>query len=244
MRRLLPALLLLAACDTHAYSPPAGGFPIESAATLGAGRRSAGADFSWATAVFGPSVSATRASYRHGLTDQLDVSVEPSLIWIEGATRGDSHHGIYTLRGAVKYAPIRHVSGGFGLGAGASAGGAFLSPDLGLNLAVENPILVPFVSARMYLSAPIAPRYVHFTTGDGAGERPDDSDGQRDAYRRLPHFTYGVQLSGGLRAPFWRNPATKLRPALNCAVGATFLYDRSPEHQVFMGIGCGLDLGF
>ncbi|HKO94478.1 MAG TPA: hypothetical protein VJU61_25165, partial [Polyangiaceae bacterium] len=136
------------------------------------------------------------------------------------------------------------VSGGFGLGAGASAGGAFLSPDLGLNLAVENPILVPFASARFYLSAPIAPRYVHFTTGDGAGERADDSDGEPDAYRRLPHFTYGIQLSGGLRVPFWRHPATKLRPALNCAVGATFLYDRSPEHQVFMGIGCGLDLGF
>lgn len=61
MRIAFLALILCAACNTHIYSPPTGAFPVEGPATLGAGRQSAGADVSIATAVFGPSVSGLRA---------------------------------------------------------------------------------------------------------------------------------------------------------------------------------------
>jgi hypothetical protein len=194
--------------------------------------------------VFGPEVFTVRLSYRHGLTDQLEVSAAPSMILVPGSRAGDSHGGIYAARAGLKYAPIRHISAAFGLGGGGSAAGAFLSPDFGVNVGWDNRYLVPYATARMFVSAPLAPRTVHFTVDDGAGDGTDDQDGLPDRHRRTPHFTYGFQFSTGLRAPLYYNLEQRLRPALNCAVGLTFLYDRSPKHEGFMGVGCGFDLGF
>jgi len=242
MRRALASLLLCTACNTHVFSPPAGSFPIESAATVGAGRKSVGVDLAFASPVFGPSFSTYRASYRHGLGETLEVSAAPSMIWIAGSSAADSHPGIYAVRAALKYAPIPHVAAAFGLGTGASAAGAFVSPDLGVTLAWENPYLVPFASARAFFSAPIAARRVHFTTGDDADEH--DPDSARDAYFRTPRFSYGVQFGFGLRVPLWRDRLRKLRPALNCALGGTAIYDRAPDKNGMFGFGCGADLGF
>jgi hypothetical protein len=193
--------------------------------------------------VFGPAVGGARASYRYGLTDMIEVSAAPSVMWVAGSGAGDSHAGIYALRAGVKYAPIRHISATIGLGGGGSAAGAFLSPDYGVNLGWDNRYLIPFAAARMFFSAPIAPRVVHFTTDDDAGDGAHDSDDAPDYHRRRPHFTYGFHVSGGLRAPLVWNPEARYRPALACAVGAIFLHDNS-QHGGFMGVGCGLDLGF
>ena len=53
-----------------------------------------------------------------------------------------------------------------------------------------------------------------------------------------------MQVSGGLRLPFWHDPQRDLRPALSCAVGGTFLYDQSTEDGAFLGFGCDFELGF
>ncbi len=244
MRFLLLILVLCAACNTHIYSPPAGTVPVESPAVVGAGRRSAGGDVALASAIFGPSVAGVRATYRHGLSEQLELSAAPSAVFIMEAGRGDSHGGIYGLRGGLKYAPIRHVSGTVGLGAGASAAGGFLSPDFGLNLGWENRYLVPFAGARMFLSAPIAPRYVHFTTSDDADDGVNDRDGDPDYHRRRPHFSYGFQVSTGLRVPFYWNAEVRYRPSLICAVGGIFLFDTTQEREGFLGGACGFEIGF
>jgi hypothetical protein len=196
-----------------------------------------------ATAVFGPAVGGARASYRYGLTETLELSAAPSVMWVAGAGAGDSHAGIYAFRAGAKYAPVRHISATFGLGGGGSAAGGFLSPDYGLNLGWDNRYLVPFAAARMFLSAPLAARYVHFTSDDDSWDDPHDPHDAPDHNRRRPHFTYGFQVSGGLRAPLYWRPDARFRPALTCAVGAVFLYDSS-QHGGFMGVGCGLDLGF
>jgi hypothetical protein len=124
MRALLAGLLLCVACNTHVYSPPTGTFPVEGPATVGAQRRSVGADLSYEGAVFGPELFTGRLTYRHGLTDQMEVSAAPSVIFIPGSRAGDSHGGIYAGRAAFKYAPIRHVSGSLGFGGGGSAAGS------------------------------------------------------------------------------------------------------------------------
>lgn len=210
---------------------------------MGAQRQSVGADVIVATAVFGPAVGGARATYRYGFTDMLEVSAAPSVMWISGSGPGDSHAGIYALRAGLKYAPIRHLSATIGLGGGGSAAGAFVSPDYGLNLGWDNRYLIPFASARMFLSAPIAPRAVHFTTDDDAGDGPKDTDNAPDHHRPTPRFSYGFHVSSGLRAPLYWSADAALRPALTCAVGAIFIYDSS-QHAGFLGGGCGLDLGF
>jgi hypothetical protein len=236
--------LLCVACNTHVFSPPTGGLPLESPASLGAQRHSAGADFSYASAVFGPAAAALRLKYRYGLTDQLELSAAPSMIWIAGNGSAESHAGIYALRGALKYSPIPHVAASVGVGGGASAAGAFLSPDVGLSVGYENRYFVPFVSSRVFVSAPIAPRAVYFTTDDDAGNDPHDPDNAPDHHRRTPHFSYGVQLSVGARVPLYANQASRLRPSINCAAGANWLFDSSPNDEVLAGVGCGFELGF
>jgi hypothetical protein len=243
MRALLAGCSLCVACNTHVFSPPTGGFPIESPASLGAQRHSLGADFSYAAAVFGPAAAGLRFKYRHGLSDQLEVSAAPSMIWISGNGTAESHTGIYALRAALKYSPIPHVAVGAGIGGGASAAGAFLSPDLGLTLGYENRYVVPFASTRTFVSAPIAPRAVYFTTDDDAGD-PHDPDDAPDRHRRTPHFSYGVQLSLGLRVPLHANQESRLRPSISCAAGVTWLFDSSPHDEAFTGVGCGFELGF
>jgi hypothetical protein len=244
MRALLAGLALCVACNTHVHSPPIGTFPIEGPASVGGQRQSVSGDASFAKATFGPSASTYRLSYRYGLSEQLEVSASPSMIWIAGASPGDSHPGIYGVRAAVKYAPIRHVSASLGVGGGASAAGAFLSPDVGLTLGWDNRYLVPFAAGRFFLSAPVAPRAVHFTIGDDSGDRPHDRDADPDRYRRTPHFSYGVQVSAGLRAPLSYNLEQRLRPALSCALGSTLIFDHTSNNLGFFGFGCGVDLGF
>jgi hypothetical protein len=211
---------------------------------VGAGRQSAGGDVALATAVFGPSVAGVRATYRYGLDDKLELSAAPSAVWIMGAGRRDSHAGIYGLRAALKYAPIRHVSGSVGLGAGASAAGGFLSPDFGLTVGWENRYLIPFAAARMFLSAPIVPRYVHFTTSDDADDGVNDPDADRDYHRRRPHFSYGFQLSTGLRAPLYWSAEPRYKPSLICALGVIFLLDTTRQREGFLGGTCGFEIGF
>ncbi|HEX5660449.1 MAG TPA: hypothetical protein VFX59_24810 [Polyangiales bacterium] len=242
MRCWLAIVLFCVGCNTHVFSPPAGNFPIESAATIGANRNSVGVEASVAGAVFGPALAHYRVTYRRGLGEQLELSAAPTILVVTDRSRGDSHAGIYALRSQLKYAPVKYVSPALGLGVGASAGGAFVSPDLGVTIAGENPYLIPFATVRGFVSAPIAARRVHFTTADGEGPG-DDPDEERDSYSMRPHLSYGYQLSVGLRVPLYHEVAAAIRPALACAVGGSFLYDRTNQGG-YLGGGCGLDVGF
>jgi hypothetical protein len=243
VRTWLALFLVCLGCNTHVFSPPAGNFPIESAATVGANRNSVGVEASVAGAVFGPALASYRVTYRRGLGEQLELSAAPTVLYVTDSSTHASHAGIYALRSQLKYTPIKYVAPALGLGAGASAAGAFLSPDVGVTVAGENPYLIPFATVRGFLSAPIAARRVYFTTGDDAGDR-DDPDDQPDFYSTRPRLSYGLQLSVGLRVPLYHAVAPALRPALACAVGGTFIYDRTPSRGGYLGGGCGFDLGF
>ena len=94
--------------------------------------------------MFGPSAGVARAVYARGVSERVDLSVSPGLIWIGGRRRGDSRADVYTLALGAKFAPLRHVAVRGSLGGGASAAGGFASGELGVIGGYENNYLVPF----------------------------------------------------------------------------------------------------
>jgi hypothetical protein len=85
-------------------------------------------------------------------------------------TRGveliDGDHGnIFTVRAGLKYAVRPWIAFSLGLRGGAWTGGGFISPDISMTLAWENPYFVPFISGGGYLSQPVAERTVSLDDG-------------------------------------------------------------------------------
>lgn len=242
---LLLALLLTSACNAHVFSPPTGSFPVESSATVGQGEHGAGGDLASSRTMFGPSVLSARGSYRYGVTDEAEISAAPSVLLVQDAKASDSHPNIYALRIGAKFAPVRHFAVIGGAGGGASAGGGFVSPDLGVIGAYENRYAVPFITARALLSAPIARRTVHFTTGDDASDGTDDADGDPDIYHLRPKLTLGLQLSAGLRVPLTHDERARTKPSLACAAGLTSLEDFTANgDETYAGLSCAVDVVF
>lgn len=228
-------------CNVHVYSPPTGSFPTESSASLGREHSSVRAEVFGGGELFGPGVSSYRVGVARGLTDQLDLSLSPSLTWVHGSSGEGAHPGIYALRAGLKYAPVPHFAVVGGLGAGGSAGGGYLSPDLGFIAAYENPHLVPFFTLRGLLSAPLAARRVHFSVPDDT--HGSDADSDPDRYQLTPHFTLGVQTGVGLRAPLTREGQLRVLPALACALGFTML-DDPRDRSTYFGLSCAVDAKF
>ncbi len=239
------SMCLVAGCAVRVFSPPTGSYPVESAALVPAGKRAVGAEVFAGGAMFGPQLLSARGNLRYGMSERLELSASPSLLWVLGSRPEDSHPGSYALRAGAKLALLRHVAITTGLGGGASAAGGFLSPDLGLIGAFENRYLIPFASARGLVSVPLNARTVHITTDDDAADGYDDEDFARDHHRLRPRFTYGVQLAVGLRLPLTWNDAERIRPSIACAFGVTSLNDRSSEgKEVYGGPSCALETVF
>ncbi|HEY1697871.1 MAG TPA: hypothetical protein VGG39_37175 [Polyangiaceae bacterium] len=152
---VLPAApALLAGCSTDVYLPPARLFPLESAATLPRGDTGVQVEGGVHGAGFGVSATSGTVRVRHGIDDATDASMEASVLHIEGAGPGDSYPNAFTTRIGVKHRVTPWLSVTAGVGGGASAGGGFVSPDLGVIVAYENRYFVPFLEARGGFSEP------------------------------------------------------------------------------------------
>jgi hypothetical protein len=245
MTRLWLAGLLWAssACTAHVFSPPAGGPPIESSATVGKGRTGFEGDYFLAKAVFGPTLSSARVTARHGFTDKHELSLAPSYSRIHGARQGDSNPDIFALRLQLKYAPVRHFALAGGLGGGGSAGGGFVTPDVGVIGGWENRYLVPFASARVFLSAPFAARTVRLVTDDDQADHAHDEDSAPDHYMLRPKLTWGGNFALGLRVPLSWDDAASVKPSLLCAWALTRLRDKK-THTEYSGLDCALQVVF
>jgi len=241
----LVLLVWLVGCTVRVYSPPSGTFPVESSASLGQGQSSVRGDIFWGGEMFGPTVVSYRVSAAHGLTDKLDLSLAPALIRIvDHSSGGRENRNIYAARAGIKYAPVPHFALVGGLGGGGSAGGGFLSPDLGFIAAYDNPYVIPFFALRGLLSAPVNAKVVRFTTDDDADS--SDQDNERDVYTIAPRFTWGWQTSLGLRALLARPGQLRALPALACAIGFTDLYDKrhGANNATYSGVSCAVDVTF
>jgi hypothetical protein len=215
----------LAGCNNAVFSPPARAIPLESAATLPRGDTGIQAEGSLNPEVLGPNVFAGSVRVRHGVADDVDVEVGGTAMHVDADTKPSVpvSTSIYAVRGGAKIrlASPLSITGGFG--GGYSAGGAFVSPDVGPVVAWENRYVVPFLATRLGMSVPISPRSV------------DTSQEQDGSHTSRPHLTWIFTGIGGVRIPLgWsKNPEGTLRGSLLTGAGMTHLADDRASADFF-----------
>lgn len=234
-----PALSLMilwtfagAACRYEVYSPPARALPLESVATVPAGTTGLALEGGPGGAIFGPDLAFGTARIRYAMDDQLEAVVEPSLIHVLDNSSVSTHPTIYALRGGAKLKVARALALTGGMGGGYSAGGAFLTPDLGAVIAYENAYFVPFLSARGYVSQPLMAQEVLLSS-------EDNGDGTTSTRVGTPRFSVGLGLVLGARIPIASNGAPV--GAISLGVGLVNTADRD-SNQTYSGLNVGVEL--
>lgn len=206
---LVIASLTATACSSpHLYSQPGRVAALEAAKTLDAGEQSVGAQGGVGHEA-SIDLAQISAKYRYGLSDQIEVGVDGNLRVVTNMEelKKPVNSTIWSTRVGAKWAPALlqdYVAVTGGVAGGTYAAGQFLSPDLGVVLAFENPYVVPFVSATGYVSVPVnaqavdvtlAPRWVYnpSTERNELEERPQEFS--------TPETTWGVTGTAGIRVP-------------------------------------------
>ena len=212
-RALIPLLLAISACSPYVHSPPGRSLPLESSKTLYP--RETGMQFEGGGAV-GADIGAPGFTLRvrHGIVKHLDGSAEFNFASIrpdddfrfEGA-----NPFVFSGRVGIKYAIIDHVALTAGCAVGSWAGGGFVSPDLSLILAYENPYVVPFASGGGWTSHPFNEKLVTLRNGDPSNE----------TFVGRPVLTWGWTVTGGLRIPVGGYDRPRSTPA-SVLLGAGF----------------------
>src|SRR5207249_2798493 len=99
------AVLVASACSSHVYSPPARPMPLESSATLPAGKTSVGGELGSSSAIFGPNLSSQAARVRHGIADGVELSAEGSHLHVDGTSAAGVDQNAYAGSLGVKINP-------------------------------------------------------------------------------------------------------------------------------------------
>lgn len=213
------AMASTSACTTHLFSPPARMIPLETVATLPAGRAGVAVEGGIGGGIFGPGVTMGTVRLRRGLVENLDVSVEGNLLILDWAHLAPSAHL------GVKWRAASFLAVTMGLGGGASEASGFLSPDLGLTFAYENPYFIPFFTARIWTSSPFAVRTLTLPI--------NDNEGAMTAQFRTA-FTFGTTLTVGFRVPVATDANGFVRGALALGVSGYSIQDATDEDGGFL----------
>jgi hypothetical protein len=208
---------------------------MESVAPVGHTHTGLQAEASKHDAVLGVEAVAGSGRIRYGIDDGTDVTVETVLIHIQGDSAAGTPPNIYASRLGAKTLLTSFLAVSGGLGGGASAGGPFFSPDLGLILGWQNPYVEPFTSVRWLASVPLDAQEVDTTVAD--------SDIGTHVGR--PQLTGGLGWTAGLRValPPGTTPSDRPRAALVGAGGLTYLAD-ADDDEVIGGWALGGELVF
>lgn len=226
----IPAAISLATgCVHHVYSPPARMLPLESAATLSPGETSVQGEFGGVSWINGATASVRG---RRGITDDLDASVEWSVLHVGRESAAGTHPNAYAVRAGARYRALPWLAVTSGVGGGGSSAGGFVSPDLAAIASWENRWVVPFLSARGSLSVPI-------------GAREVDVTGTSDTARFVgkPGRTWLYGATAGLRVPWGRRDPGALRGSFLAGLAATHVSD-STDDQGLVQLGLGAELVF
>ncbi|MDH3483364.1 MAG: hypothetical protein OEM16_03980 [Myxococcales bacterium] len=204
---LVLGLMLVSGCIAYVHSPPGRSFPLETSKALY--KRETGIQLEAGGGV-GADVGLPgfNLRVRHGIVDKLDGSFELGYLRIktDGPNLANSDRNLVTGRLGVKYEIIKHIAVTAGVAGGAWAGGTFVSPDVSLILAWENPYVVPFVDGGGYTSHPLGEKPVRIVE--------DFFRGNSEVFRVAPVFTYGWTAGFGLRIPLVRNTENATAPAI------------------------------
>jgi hypothetical protein len=180
-------------------------------------------------------VSTGTARFRHGVADDVDLSLEGNVIHIQGDSAAGTDPNVYVVRVGAKYqANVAFaVTGGYGLGW--YAGGTFFSPDVGVITGFENRYVVPFFAARVLMSVPLRSRPVDTSSaGEAVGSHVDTAE-----------LTGGFATVNGVRLliPPSFDPLVGVRGSALAGVGLLWLQD-GEEDAVVLSAGGGLEIAF
>jgi hypothetical protein len=190
-------------CGYSIISPPARFGLLEMSASPGKGRLELGASAGLHVipgALDSPSHLQASASY--GLTQKLAVQLDVTHVRVGEIVFppnvGSQNFGAGRLGLGFSPRTTRQwlrLTAGFGLGSGRA--GTFFAPDVGFNVAWDNPYLVPFFNFSLWASAPVESSSIYVRAGEPDRETTlsEDVNGYLDlvgddAYVELP--TRGV----------------------------------------------------
>jgi hypothetical protein len=233
---LLPLLAVSSlACEHNVYSPPALPLPLEAPRSLNQGQTAIQAEgASEGAMLWGPDVVVGGAAVHRGFGHGTEASLGGNVVHIRGDSAAGTSPDIISARaGAKQELWGHHLSALVGLGGGHSAGGSFVSPDLGLIVGFDNPYVVPFASAHVMASVPIAARQVDTSA-------PPDPPG---THVDTPKTTGGYGGTFGLRIPIGDPDSESVHAGL--AGGMSFWKLYSDGNDIgFLGLGGSADIIF
>lgn len=216
-------------CTRQAFSPPSRALPIETPQALDQGKTGLSGELSHSGALFGPNVFAGAGRVRHGLGQEVEGSVEATVLRV--SAQNDEKVGtdpnIYAARAGAKLQLARWfaVSGGFG--GGRSAAGGFVSPDMALIGGWENRWVIPFLTLRGFTSHPLGARSVYL--GEGVYDKP--------------RLTLGFAWALGVKVPLVHAERWEQAPplAIGVALGQTHLFE-GRHNETFTGLSSALEI--
>ena len=135
-----------------------------------------------------PVAVAGRLETSIGLGEDLDVGLGGQVLHVAGAGEASYSREVLSGRLALRWAPASWIGASVGLGAGTSAGGTFVAPDLGVTLGYDGPVFGFFVDLRAGFSAPADPITLELT-----------QPGDEQRHFAAPTFTTTVQITPGIQ---------------------------------------------
>ncbi len=188
----MSAIVAVSGCAHEAFSPPAGWAVSEGPAPLREGEARLGLAFGGGGVGLGGELVGGHVRYRQGLGGEMphEFGVTAAALVLTEDSRSDVFPAVFSMKGDFRSAfssEFPHGSWSAGFGAGASAAGWFVSPELGASLGYENPYAVPWLKVGGYLSVPLGAREVDLA-------RAEDSEPIFDK----PLLTFGGRFAVGL----------------------------------------------
>jgi len=230
MRPVMPMIaMLVTACTTEVFTPPARPMPLTGADAPALGKRDVQLDASSAGEVMGPGITTGNLRYRHGIAESTALTVDAGLVHVRDSSGGmfDPHAGTARVGVHTSAAATDEIdmAGFAGAGAGHAWGvGSWVSGDAGFAFSGRNKWFRPTLVGDLYLSQPFA---THVFTVD-------------NTMLRLPR-TWGWQLLVGAEIGVSRR-------ALIAGLMISQLFADANDtqgdiHSTFIGLGGGVRIG-
>ena len=240
MRRTLIPLMLVCAlsagCSYHVWSPPAQTAPIAGVGSLEQSEVRANVQVNGHAplAAFDdrPGAVGGGLGLAFGLGEGLDLRLGGQALHLPGGGVSSLDRNLWSGRAALRYAPEEWIALSVGAGAGASAAGAFVSPDFGVTVGDGGEWVGFFFDVRVGVSVPIDPRTLDLT-------QPDDEE----QHLATPITTAIVQLTPGMRFTLVSPDREEVGLVMRVTPTITMLAD-AEAYSFWPGGALGLELAF
>lgn len=230
-------LAALGGCSHRVYSPPARFAPLQGPEAIGETTTAVAGELATQGDIFGPRLLGFAVRARHGLTPEVEVQGEATVIHVDDSEAADTDQSPVIGAGRVgakwSIAALgNHLALSGGVGGGGHTGGAFAAADLGFTAGFQNRYAVPFYTFEGGVSLPINASAVDTS-------REDEELG---THLDTPITTFSLRSAMGVRVPFtlgWGRPG-----ALALGVQHIWLIDTDGEDSAWAGPAAHFEAAF